>query len=64
MIILNDWTDLIGMKLNYQDYDNSILDFNILKNEILNDNNNSNDNDNDNNNDNDNDNDNDNQPKA
>jgi hypothetical protein len=36
MIILNDWTDLIGMELKYQDYDNSILDFNILKKEILN----------------------------
>ena len=40
MIILKDWTDLVGMKLKYQDYDNSILDFNILKNEILNYNNN------------------------
>ena len=36
MIILNDWTDLIGMELKYQDYDNSILDVNILKKEILN----------------------------
>jgi len=36
MIILNDWTDLIGMELKYKDYDNSILDVNILKKEILN----------------------------
>lgn len=36
MIILNDWSELIGMELNYQDFDNSILDFNLLKEEILN----------------------------
>ena len=45
MIIINDWNDLIGMELKYEDYDNSILDFNILKQEIFNDNVNGNDND-------------------
>lgn len=36
MIILNDWNELIGMELKYEDFDNSILDFNLLKEEILN----------------------------
>ena len=36
MIILNDWNDLIGMQLTYEDYDNSKLDVNIIKEEILN----------------------------
>ena len=36
MIILNEWTDLINIELKYKDFDNSILDFNILKEEILN----------------------------
>lgn len=36
MIILNDWNELIGMELIYEDFDNSILDLNVLKNEILN----------------------------
>lgn len=37
MIILNDWTDLIGMELTYTDYDNSQkLDVNIIIDEILN----------------------------
>jgi hypothetical protein len=37
MIILNDWTDLIGMELKYNSYDNSQkLDVNIIINEILN----------------------------
>jgi len=32
MIILNDWSELIGMELIYNDFDNSILDFkNIMK---------------------------------
>jgi hypothetical protein len=35
MIILNDWNDLIGMELIYNDFDNSILDFNKLKEEIF-----------------------------
>lgn len=35
MIILKDWSDLISMRLEYQDYDNSILDFTNLKQEIL-----------------------------
>ena len=35
MIILNDWTDLIGMTLTYEDYDNSKLDVNIIIDEIL-----------------------------
>jgi hypothetical protein len=36
MIILNDWSELIGMELIYTDFDNSILDFNKLKEEIFN----------------------------
>jgi hypothetical protein len=36
MIILNDWGELIGMELIYTDFDNSILDFNNLKEEIFN----------------------------
>lgn len=35
MIILNDWNELIGMELIYNDFDNSILDFNNLKEEIF-----------------------------
>jgi hypothetical protein len=35
MIILNDWTDLLGMTLTYDNYDNSILDVNIIIEEIL-----------------------------
>lgn len=35
MIILNDWDELIKTKLEYQDFDNSILDFNLLKEEIF-----------------------------
>ena len=36
MIILNDWNELINTKLEYEDFDNSILDFNKLKEEIFN----------------------------
>ena len=36
MIILNDWSELIGMELNYTDFDNSSLDFNKLKEDIRN----------------------------
>jgi len=36
MIILKDWNELIGMELNYNDFDNSMLDYNNLKAEILN----------------------------
>jgi len=36
MIILNDWSELIGMELIYTDFDNSILDFNKLKEDIFN----------------------------
>jgi hypothetical protein len=36
MIILKDWNDLKFMKLEYNDYDNTILDFSILRNEIFN----------------------------
>lgn len=35
MIILKDWSDLILMTLKYEDYDNSILDFTNLKQEII-----------------------------
>jgi len=35
MIILKDWHDLISMVLEYEDYDNSILDLNNIRNEIL-----------------------------
>lgn len=35
MIILNDWNELIGMELIYTEFDNSILDFNKLKEEIF-----------------------------
>ena len=36
MIILNDWTDLLGTTITYDYYDNSILDVNIIIEEILN----------------------------
>jgi hypothetical protein len=42
MIILNDWSDLIRMKLTYEDFDNSILDFNLLISKIKNENENEN----------------------
>ena len=48
MIILNDWSDLIGMQLTYYDFDNTILDFDNLKKEIFNNNDNNNDNNNNN----------------
>ena len=42
MIILNDWSELIEMQLTYEDYDNSILNFDKFKKEIFNDNDNDN----------------------
>ena len=35
MIILNDWNELKDIKLEYNDFDNSILDFQKLKKEIF-----------------------------
>ena len=37
MIILQDWNDIKNIDLNYIDFDNSILDFNNIKKEILDD---------------------------
>jgi len=35
MIILNDWNDLKNINLDYKDFDNSILDYSLLKEEIF-----------------------------
>jgi hypothetical protein len=35
MIILKDWNDLKYMKLEYRDYDNTILDYSMIRNEIF-----------------------------
>jgi hypothetical protein len=35
MIILQDWEELRNIKLEYKDFDNSILDYSVLKNEIF-----------------------------
>jgi len=36
MIILNDWYELRNIKLEYNNFDNSILDYFVLRNEIFN----------------------------